>query len=438
VIFFALNLPKWLKVKNMRYVPFLCLLFALPGWAQETLSLEQAYELAEQAYPLTAQGGLLRSASAIRQEEIDKARLPQISWNAQASLQSEVVEFPFELPIPGGAALDLPLYRFQTTADAQYSLYDGGRIDAKQEAETAQLGVSEAQLEVELEQIKAQVNQYVFGILLQRERVRILESGLDQLQGRIAQVEAGVEYGILLPGELKRLQAEQLRLQSEIEQVNGKTDALREGLSVLLGRPVPEAVQFELPGQEAELLQAKLQRPELKLFEQQQQQVMAGLAGIEADQRPTVGAFLQAGLGAPNPLNFFDNSLSPFAMGGVRFSWNFVDWGKADRSQQLLSLQQEMIGQRRAAFTTQIEQQDVQLRTEMLSLNRLITRGEEITQLQKEVLQQIDAQLREGTAVAADYITQSAAVRQAQLNVERYRLQQQQLYVQLLTLKGLR
>ena len=422
----------------MRYVPFLCLLFALPGWAQETLSLEQAYELAEQAYPLTAQGGLLRSASAIRQEEIDKARLPQISWNAQASLQSEVVEFPFELPIPGGAALDLPLYRFQTTADAQYSLYDGGRIDAKQEAETAQLGVSEAQLEVELEQIKAQVNQYVFGILLQRERVRILESGLDQLQGRIAQVEAGVEYGILLPGELKRLQAEQLRLQSEIEQVNGKTDALREGLSVLLGRPVPEAVQFELPGQEAELLQAKLQRPELKLFEQQQQQVMAGLAGIEADQRPTVGAFLQAGLGAPNPLNFFDNSLSPFAMGGVRFSWNFVDWGKADRSQQLLSLQQEMIGQRRAAFTTQIEQQDVQLRTEMLSLNRLITRGEEITQLQKEVLQQIDAQLREGTAVAADYITQSAAVRQAQLNVERYRLQQQQLYVQLLTLKGLR
>jgi outer membrane protein TolC len=438
VIFFALNLPKWLKVKNMRYVPFLCLLFALPGWAQETLSLEQAYELAEQAYPLTAQGGLLRSASAIRQEEIDKARLPQISWNAQASLQSEVVEFPFELPIPGGAALDLPLYRFQTTADAQYSLYDGGRIDAKQEAETAQLGVSEAQLEVELEQIKAQVNQYVFGILLQRERVRILESGLDQLQGRIAQVEAGVEYGILLPGELKRLQAEQLRLQSEIEQVNGKTDALREGLSVLLGRPVPEAVQFELPGQEAELLQAKLQRPELKLFEQQQQQVMAGLAGIEADQRPTVGAFLQAGLGAPNPLNFFDNSLSPFAMGGVRFSWNFVDWGKADRSQQLLSLQQEMIGQRRAAFTTQIEQQDVQLRTEMLSLNRLITRGEEITQLQKEVLQQIEAQLREGTAVAADYITQSAAVRQAQLNVERYRLQQQQLYVQLLTLKGLR
>lgn len=438
MIFFALNLPKWLKVKNMRYVPFLCLLFALPGWAQETLSLEQAYELAEQAYPLTAQGGLLRSASAIRQEEIDKARLPQISWNAQASLQSEVVEFPFELPIPGGAALDLPLYRFQTTADAQYSLYDGGRIDAKQEAETAQLGVSEAQLEVELEQIKAQVNQYVFGILLQRERVRILESGLDQLQGRIAQVEAGVEYGILLPGELKRLQAEQLRLQSEIEQVNGKTDALREGLSVLLGRPVPEAVQFELPGQEAELLQAKLQRPELKLFEQQQQQVMAGLAGIEADQRPTVGAFLQAGLGAPNPLNFFDNSLSPFAMGGVRFSWNFVDWGKADRSQQLLSLQQEMIGQRRAAFTTQIEQQDVQLRTEMLSLNRLITRGEEITQLQKEVLQQIDAQLREGTAVAADYITQSAAVRQAQLNVERYRLQQQQLYVQLLTLKGLR
>lgn len=436
MIFFAPNLPKWLKVKNMRYLPFLCVLLVLPARAQESLSLEQAHLLAKRTYPVTAQGGLLRSASALRQEQIDKARLPQISWNAQASLQSEVVEFPFELPIPGGAGLDLPLYRFQTTADAQYSLYDGGRIAARQEAEAAQLAVSEAQLQVELEPLKAQVNQYVFGILLQRERGRILESGLEQLHGRIAQVEAGVEHGILLPGELKRLQAEQLRLESEIEQVNGKTDALREGLSVLLGHPVPKGVQFELPGQEAELIQAQLQRPELELFEQQQQQVTAGLSGIEADQRPTVGAFLQAGLGAPNPLNFFDNSLSPFAMGGVRFTWNFVDWGKADRSRQLLSLQREMIGQRQAAFTTQIEQQEVQIRIEMAAIDPLIEQGQNIIQLQEEVLQQIDAQLREGTAVAADYITQAAAVRQAQLQVEQYRLQQQQLYIQLLTLKG--
>lgn len=421
----------------MRYLPFLCLLLALPARAQEPLRLEQAYRLAQQAHPLSAQGGLLRSASALRQEQIDQARLPQISWNAQASLQSEVVEFPFELPVPGGAGLDLPLYRFQTTADAQYRLYDGGRIAASQEAEAAKLAVSEAQLEVELEQLKTQVNQYVFGMLLQRERARILESGLEQLEGRVAQVEAGVKHGILLPGELKRLQAEQLRLQSEATQVKSQTEALREGLSVLLGQVVPEGITFDLPAQENELLQAGLQRPELRLFEQQQQQLMAGLSGIEADQRPTVGAFIQAGIGAPNPLNFFDNSLGPFAMGGIRFTWNFVDWGKADRSRQLLSLQREMIGQRQAVFTTQIEQQEVQIRTELAALDGHIEQGQAIIQLQEEVLQQIDAQLREGTAVAADYITQSAAVRQAQLQVERYRLQKQQLYIQLLTLKGI-
>ncbi|MHC4379429.1 MAG: TolC family protein, partial [Planctomycetota bacterium] len=128
----------------------------------------------------------------------------------------------------------------QTTADAQYSLYDGGRIEAKLEAEAAQLAVSEAQLEVELEPLKAQVNQYVFGILLQRERARILKSGLEQLAGRISEVEAGVEHGILLPGELSRLQAEQLRLQSEMIQVKSKTDALRGGLAVLLGQDVRE------------------------------------------------------------------------------------------------------------------------------------------------------------------------------------------------------
>lgn len=421
----------------MRYLIGILVLFAWPLLSQESLSLQQAYEMAKQADPIAAQGGLLRTASSLRHEQIDKARLPQISWNAQASLQSEVVEFPFELPIPGGAGLDLPLYRFQTTADAQYRIYDGGRVDAKQEEEKAQLAVSEAQLAVELEASKAAVNQYVFGILLQRERLKILESSTEQLQSRIDQVSAGVEHGILLEGELKRLQAEALQLNSEIAQVEGKIKAYREGLSVLLGKALPEGVQFELPEGQPALLASTLQRPELELFAQQQQQVMAGLAGIEAEQKPTVGAFLQAGVGAPNPLNFFDNSLSPFAMGGLRFTWNFVDWGKADRSRQLLSLQKEMIGQRQAAFAKQIEQQEVQIRTEVAALAPLIERGREIIQLQEEVLQQIDAQLREGTAVAADYITQAAAVRQAQLQVEQYRLQQQQLYIQLLTLKGI-
>jgi outer membrane protein TolC len=412
-------------------------LFAWPLLSQESLSLQQAYEMAKQSYPVTAQGGLLRTASSLRQEQIDKARLPQISWNAQGSLQSEVVEFPFELPIPGGAALDLPLYRFQTTADVQYRIYDGGRIDAKQEEETARLAVGEAQLEVELEALKAKVDQYVFGILLQRERMNILESSTEQLQSRIAQVQAGVKHGVLLESELKRLQAEALRLDSEIAQVQGNIKACREALSVLFGKAVPEDLQFELPDEQPALLASALQRPELELFELQQQQVMAGLAGVEAEQKPTVGAFLQAGIGAPNPLNFFDNSLSPFAMGGLRFTWNFVDWGKADRSRQLLSLQKEMIGQRQAAFIQQLDQQEVQILTEMSTLDQLIERGQEITQLQEEVLQQIDAQLREGTAVSADYITQASAVRQAQFNVERYRLQQQQLYIQLLTLKGL-
>ena len=421
----------------MRYLVLLCLVLALPGWAQERLSLQEAYELAEQAYPLTAQGGLLRSASAIRQEQIDKGRLPQISWNAQASLQSEVVSLPFELPVPGGSSLDLPLYRVQTTADLTYNLYDGGRLAAKKEEEQARLAVSEAELRVNMEGLKAQVNQYVFSILLKREQFQIIATSVERLRARITQAEAAIKYGVQLEQELKRLQAEELRLESELQQIEGQIDAVREGLSVLLGRPLQKGTVFQMPEENALIPGAELTRPELELFDLQQAQTVAGLSGIEAAQKPVVGAFVQAGVGTPNPLNFFDDSLSPFAIGGVQFSWNFVDWGKGDRNRQLLQIQREMIGQQRLAFTNRIEQQEVQARTEMATFDALIDRSEEITQIQEEVLQQVEVQLREGTALAADYITQSTAVRQAQLNTRRYRLQRQQLYIQLLTLKGL-
>ncbi|HQU58551.1 MAG: TolC family protein [Phaeodactylibacter sp.] len=401
----------------------------------QTLKLEDCYEKAKANYPLYQQSALLAQATQVQLDRIHSERLPQISWNAQASLQTENVKFPFDLPIPGGN-LDLPLYRFQTTADLQYTIYDGGMLEARQKIERANLAASQQQVVVELDKLKAQANQYIFGILLQREKIDIQRNALQTLEDKIKTLEAAVRHGVALEGDVDKLKVEVLRLQSETEQAQGNIRALVASLSDLIGEPLSNDIKFELPGPEAIPADVLLQRPELKLFAYQKESILAREDMIAASWRPKVGAFVQAGIGAPNPLNFFDDSLSPFAMGGVKFSWNFIDWKQASRDRQLLSLNSQLVDTQRATFEANINRMDGKYREDVATLETLISRDEEIAQLQERILRQISAQLDQGVATSTDYVTQSNALQQAQLNRQLHELQLLQTRIDYLAIKG--
>lgn len=403
--------------------------------AAKTLKLEDCYEKAREHYPMYQQSALLAQATQVQLERIQAERLPQISWNAQASLQTETVAFPFDLPVPG-ADLDLPLYRFQTTADLQYTIYDGGVLEARQKIERAKLAADQQQVAVELDKLKAQANQYIFGILLLREQIGIQRNAQQTLEDKIQPLEAAVRHGIALEGDVDKLRVEVLRLQTQMEQAEGDIQGLVASLSDLIGEPLPPDIQFEFPAGEVRNSDAPLQRPELQFFAYQKESILALEDLITATWRPKVGAFVQAGVGAPNPLNFFDESLSPFAMGGVRFSWNFIDWKQADRDRQLLSLNSQLIDIQRATFEANINRMDGKYREDVATLETLIARDEEIARLQERILQQVSAQLDQGVATSTDYVTQSNALQQAQLNRQLHELQLLRIRIDYLTLKG--
>ena len=370
-------------------------------------------------------------------ERIRKERLPEIAWNAQASLQSEVVSFPFQLPLPPGeSALNLPLYRIQTTADLNYTIYDGGLNEARQKIEKAQLAADRQQVQVELDKLKSQANQFVFGILMQRERIGILQNSQATLEKKVETLEAALRHGVVLPADIDKLRVEILRLETEIEQAQGTIRGLVASLSELVGEPLSPEVEISLPDMQPMAEGIEINRPELQLFNYQKESIMAREDMIAAARRPKVGAFLQAGFGAPNPLNFFDESLSPFAMGGVKFSWKIFDWEQSGRDRQLLTLKSQMVSQQRDAFEASIERMDGKYREDIATLEKLMLRDEEIARLQERILEQVSSQLEQGVATSTDYITQSNALAQARLNRQLHELQQQQIKVEYLTLKG--
>ena len=410
--------------------------FLYPGFTQtvNVVSLEKCYEGAIDTHPLKAKGNLLSKSQQIRVEKLDNSRMPTLDWNTQASVQTENVDLPFEGP--GIPSLDLPLYRFQTTLDAAYTIYDGGMVEAKKSLETNALLSEQKAVEVSLDQLKPQINQLFFGIILQRKKVAILKNSLGNLNNRIETMEAGLRHGVVLEQDVKRLKVEALKLTSNIEETQGKIKSLFASLSSLSGLEVDENTELQLPELNSFVLTNSINRPELELFQLQKAQILANESLITAANKPKVGAFLQAGIGYPNPLNFFEDQLSPFALAGVKMSWKILDWKQSDRDRQLLSVQSQIVENQQAVFEKNINNQEGQFREDIQTINQLLERDTEIAQLQREILMQVEAQLERGVITSTEYLDQVNAEIQAQLNLETHTLQLQQIKVNYLTLKG--
>lgn len=87
-----------------RITQFCCrtslMLFLLPLMteAQDSITLQECYRLAEQNYPLQRQIEMLGTSNTLKVQNLNKNYLPQFNVNGGASLQSDVTEVAIELP----------------------------------------------------------------------------------------------------------------------------------------------------------------------------------------------------------------------------------------------------------------------------------------------------------------------------------------------------
>ena len=414
----------------------LMVLFFCSGFTQtgKSLKLEECYQMAKANHPLQKQSEIIANTHQLRLEKIDLERQPTLSWNANTSFQSEAVNLPLE--IPNIELPNLPLYRIQTSLDANYMIYDGGLSQAKKDIEVANLQIEQQSVEVDLAKLKSQINQYYFGILLLEEKQKILENNLKSLEGRLELLQAGVNHGVILESEAKKLEVEIVKLNREIEQTKGDGKGLRANLSYLIKAPVDQETILSLPDTKDFSIDILQYRPEIVLLEKQREKLFAQNKLNEALRRPKVMAFAQAGLGYPNPLNFFDDSLSPFGLIGAQFSWTITGQKKAKNDAGLINMQGFLIENQKQVFEYQLNQFDEKTRSDLNTLQNQLSKDQEIVALQAQISEQMAAQLDNGIITATDYLIQLNAEIQAQLELQTHRLQIEQIKVNYLTHKG--
>lgn len=170
-----------------RYIFLLLLALSfLNSSAFGQLSIDQCQDKARKNYPQIKQYSLIEQTSAYNISNANKGYLPQLSFSAQATYQSDVTEIPASLgqmlsQLTGQniTIASMSKDQYKMVAELSQTIWDGGMISSQKEQIKANTELEKQKLEVDLYTINERVNQIYFGILALNP-----DYALDNLNGK--------------------------------------------------------------------------------------------------------------------------------------------------------------------------------------------------------------------------------------------------------------
>jgi len=383
-----------------KIIPLIAIFATLISIAQENLNLEECYTLVNKNYPLAKQFELLNNQNKLDLQTISSQKLPQFDLSAQASYQSEVTE----IPIPNSNIESLNKDQYKALFTINQLIYNGGLIDASSNLKSAQFKTQEKQVKVNLYQLKKQVNQLFFSILLSQEKHELLVTKQTQLQAKLKEVKSGIANGVVIPTSDKVLEAELLKINQQFTEIDKNKIALIKTLSLLVGKSIDTSFVFEKPIIEARI-NSELNRPELELFQLKKEEIESTKDLISKKNYPKLLGFANGGYGNPG-LNFLDNSFQTFYTLGVKLNWNVFDWNTNKKQRQALLINKDIVDNEAEIFKLNTNIELNQQEIEINKISEFIETGAKIIKLRKEALKTADSQLRNGVITTSAYITE--------------------------------
>ena len=300
---------------------FLALVSYAPCFAQ--LSIEACYEKARANYPLIKQYGLIEKTKEYNLSNAAKGYLPQVTFSAQATYQSDVTEIPINLDAIGLTGVKIPSVsqdQYKMELALSQTLWDGGAIRSERKALRTQAEVDQRDMDVNMYTINERVNQLYFGVLLadaQLEQNKVLQA---ELRRSCEQVSSYIKNGIAQQSDLDAIRVDLLKAKQTEAQFEHTKRAYREMLSRLIGEEIGEETRLVKP-EAVRPLTKENNRPELELYQAQIRNLRAQDSRITAGMMPKLGLFVTGGYGKPG-LDMFEDKFKAYYLAGVKLSWN--------------------------------------------------------------------------------------------------------------------
>ena len=417
-----------------KYFSFILLLLlqVITGYSQEPLRLQKAYELARQNYPLLKQRELIKQTREFTVDNLSKGFLPQFSLNGQATYQSEVTQI--KIPLPGVTVDPLNKDQYKMLADISQLIYDGGMIKQQKAIQEYNESTEQQKLEVELYKLNDRINQLFLGVLFLDEQLKQVELVKSDLRNGIKKVEAQVNNGVAFRSNLNLLNAELLKADQRVIELQSSRKGLLDVLSLFINQPLAENTVLEKPMTSPALVSG-ISRPELDLFSSQQKLLGSQATLIDARNKPRASFFWQGGYGRPG-LNFLKNDFAFFYTTGLRLSWSFGGFYTRKNEKKMLELNRKTIDIQKEVFLLNTNTQLKQQQSEIDKLQKLVNTDHAIIDLRIKVKDAAKAQLENGVITANDYLRELNAEDQARQALITHEIQLIQAKINYQTISG--
>lgn len=383
----------------------LILLLSLQVYAQK-VTLEECQQKAQDNYPLAVQYNLIEKAREYNLENASKGYLPQFSLMGKATYQSDVTKLPVQIPNVTIKALSKDQY--QAMLELKQNIWDGGEIRSQKKQIKASSDMNREQLKVDMYTLNERVNQIYFSILLLDARLtqnRLLQENLTR---SYHQVTAYINNGIANSSDLDAVKVEQLNTRQSETELRISRAAYIQILSLLTGEIMGNNVELEKPSEKVSFETSVNNRPELFLFDAQNESLQATKAALNSRNLPRLGVFVQGAYGNPG-LNMLKNEFTPFYIAGVRLTWNFGGLYTLRNDKKIIENNRQILHSNRNTFLFNTHLQATQENSAVQSMRALMHEDNEIIVLRENIRKAAEAKVANGTLTVIEMLRELTA-----------------------------
>lgn len=393
------------------------------------ISLEECYTLARNNYPLVRQYELTEAMSRYSFENAAMGYVPQISVGAQATLQSDVTEFPEAfnnlLALAGVDMKGLSHDQYKVQLDISQTIWDGGYSKAQREAVKAQAEVSRLTLDKDIDALKTRINQMYFGILVMEENIRTSLYMDTLMTANLEIVESAVRNGTALASDTDNIRVELLSLRQQRRQLESAVRTYKDMLAIMIGRRIEDGEVFDKP--EVVLVDTSLnKRKELLLFDARIREIELQKKMLDVAVMPKFAFFAQGWYGKPG-LNIFDDMvydrMSWNGIAGITFKWNISGFYTRKNDLRSIDLSQRSVELQRDAFKWNSDLQQTQIQNEIDRMYEMKASDDEIVRLRESVRKVSESKYRNGIITVNDLLRDIMNENKAKVERSRHELE---------------
>lgn len=385
----------------------LTLLAATPSAA---ITIDECRRMATENYPMVKQYGLVEMSTDYSISNAKRNYLPRISISAQATYQSEVVEFSPEIQNMFStfgvnyAGIDKDQYR--ATIELQQNIWDGGISKAQRKKAEAEGTSSARSIETEIYSVNERIDQLYFGILILKARQEQNIKLRELLKSNCDKIEGMLRNGTATQSDYDAVRAEQLAAEQDYRRITASCKAYCNMLSLFTGKEITPDTEFTLPEAIYDP-DAENRRPELSLIDARISELDAEEFALKRASNPKIGAFAQGFYGNTG-LNMFkdmtEHRWSANYIVGIKLQWDISQYYTRRNTKNKITLARQQLLNNKETFLFNSDIKRKEIEGEIDKMHEIMRKDDEIIKLRRAVREAAESKYRNGVIYISDLL----------------------------------